>query len=85
MSDQVTPSNQETVSNQESTGNRQPASHALRDAAERLRSRASDLEAIADALERCTPEAGFNESDGPPFIGVGSSAEIALWRIANFV
>ena len=37
-------------------GDRQSAKYALRDAANRLRSRADDLDAIADALERCTPK-----------------------------
>jgi len=64
-------------------GSRQPASLALRDAAERLRRRADGLESIATALEQCVPKgrAGITE-DSWPHIGVGSGAEVALWEWA---
>lgn len=61
---------------------RQSANHALRDTAAFLRKRAEGLEAIADALERCTPSGTEDGREGHPHIGVGSDAEIALWSLA---
>ena len=55
---------------------RQKASNALRNAAERLESRAIGLRAIADALDTSTAAS---------FFGVGSPAESALWDIAYYI
>jgi hypothetical protein len=62
---------------------RQPATDVLRLAAKRLRTRAEGLDAIAAALKRCTPPSTEDGSESPyPHIGVGSSAEIAIWELA---
>ncbi len=64
-----------------SSGSRQKASDAFRTSAQLLRLRADDLDQIADALDRCVPR-GTDGSDSHEYIGVGSSAEQALWQLA---
>ena len=71
----------EATQSTEGIGARQSARDTLRDAAKRLRHRADGLDSIADALERCVPVA-TDGREGHPHIGVGSSAEIALWELA---
>jgi hypothetical protein len=63
---------------------RQPASGAFRTKAHLLRKQADDLETIARALDDCVPAPTEDGSEEIPssYIGVGSPAEEALWRLA---
>ncbi len=75
----------ESMSGMSGASGRQKASDALREAAKRLHRRASGLEDIAVALDRCVPTSLEDGSEGHPHIGVGSAAEVALWDLAGSI